>query len=83
MFRCSGVQVFRCSGVRVLGFSRFEVLGFKIFRCWVFGCFEVTFRKIKRVTKERCPKMAKIQYGVKPDIFKITQNISFKGLAGV
>ena len=32
----------------------------------------MTFWKVKRVTKEGGPKLAKIQYGVKPDIFEIT-----------
>ena len=39
----------------------------------VFWCFGVqVFWKVKRVTGEGAPKMAKIQKGVKPDILKIT-----------
>ena len=30
----------------------------------------MTFGKVSRVTREGGPKMAKIQYGMKPDIFK-------------
>ena len=45
----------------------------------VFGCLGclgclglMTFWKVKRVTRKGAPKLSKIQYGVKPDIFKIT-----------
>ena len=68
--------MFRCFGVWVWG-SGFWVL---VCRCHVFGVFWVfwcstlmTFWKVKRVTREGGQKMAKIQCGVKPDIFKITE----------
>ena len=35
----------------------------------------MTFGKVKRVTREWAQKFAKIQYGVKPDIFKITSRV--------
>ncbi len=41
---------------------------------WCLGCLGLmTFWKVKRVTREGGPKMAKIQYGVKPDIFKMVE----------
>ena len=69
VFRIQVVHVFKVFGVwvvHVFGF-RVQVFGFQVFRCFgVFKCSRVmTFRKIKRVTKEGGPKMAKISGGAK------------------
>ena len=54
------VWVFGCLGVWVFG-----CLG-----VWVFGCHEIS--EDQKGDPRGGPRMAKIQYGVKPDIFKIT-----------
>ena len=75
MFKCSSVQLFRCSGVQV-----FMCLGFRV----------IDFCEIQRGDQGGGPKVAKIQLGVKPDIFKITRhcsasnrNLSSRALASV
>ena len=75
-FGCLGVQVF---GVQMFGVQMFGVQGsgVQVFRCsgvLVFGVLVglMTFWKVKRVTREGAPKMAKIQDRVKSDIFKMT-----------
>ena len=63
VFRCSGVLVFRCFGVQV---SR--CLGVQVLRCSGL----LTFFEGHNGDQGGGPKMANIQHGVKPDIFKIT-----------